>query len=294
MQRQKRQPLLHVFFIGVSMLFVLPFLYVISVSLTSETDIMRYGYQLIPPTIDFSAYQWVFRDVSTIVRAYAVTAFQAGMGTFLGVTVMTLIGYAISRPDYALRRHVSFLVLFTMLFNGGIVPTYVIVTQWFELGNSIWVYIFPLLVNPFFVIIIRTFFAQLPNEIFDSAHMDGAGEIRICFQLALPISTPVIAAVSFLFLQGRWDEWQNALLYIRDSDLYTLQYLLQRILLEIEFLRHMAAQSPEMAQFLGEEELPRESMRYAMAVVAAGPMIFIFPFFQRYFVRGLTVGSLKG
>ena len=294
MQRKRPQPILNVFFIIVSMLFILPFLYVIAASLSSEADIARYGYQLIPRTIDLSAYEWVFRDLSTIARAYVVTAFQAVLGTFLGVTVMTLIAYSISRPDYALRRHVSFLVLFTMLFNGGLVPTYVIVTQWYGLGNTVWVYIFPLIVNPFFVIIIRTFFAQLPREIFDSAHLDGASEIRICMQLALPISTPVIAAVAFLFLQSRWDEWHNALLYIRDRDLYTLQYLLQRILLEAEYLRQMAAQSPEMESLLRDRELPRESLRYAMAIVAAGPMIFVFPFFQRYFVSGLTVGSLKG
>ena len=289
-----RQPLLHLLFIALSLLFVVPFLLIVSVSLSNDQDIADFGYRLIPARIDLSAYTWVFRDLSTVLRAYGVTAFQAVAGTTLGVLAMALAGYVLSRTDYAWRRIVVFVIFFTLVFSGGLVPTYIIVTRWYHLGNTLWVYIFPVLVNAFFVIIIRTFFTQLPEEVFESARIDGAREITICLRVALPMSTPALAAIAFLFFQGRWDEWYNTLLYIRDKELYTLQYLLQRILLEFDYVREIAAQSPEMEFYLQTEEMPLESMRYAMAIVAAGPILLIFPFFQRYFVRGLTVGSLKG
>ena len=177
-----RQPLLHLLFIALSLLFVVPFLLIVSVSLSNDQDIAEFGYRLLPARIDLSAYTWVFRDLSTVLRAYGVTAFQAVAGTTLGVLAMALAGYVLSRTDYAWRRIVMFVIFFTLVFSGGLVPTYIIVTRWYHLGNTLWVYIFPVLVNAFFVIIIRTFFTQLPEEVFESARIDGAREITICLQ----------------------------------------------------------------------------------------------------------------
>jgi putative aldouronate transport system permease protein len=186
-------------------------------------------------------------------------------------------------------------ILFTMLFNGGLVPTYIINTQWYNLGNKVWVYIFPVLANGFFIIIFRTFFTRLPQEVFESAHLDGAGELTIFIRLVVPMSTPVFAAISFLFLQGRWDEWFNCLIYIRNENLYTLQFLLQRIILEVEFIRNIAMEAAGVHwNEIDIASMPTESMRYAMVIIAAGPMLLVFPFFQRYFTEGLTVGSVKG
>ncbi len=278
-----------------SLAFILPLLMIISVSVSSEAAIASFGYRLIPKEIDLTAYRYVLGDLSKIGRAYAVTAFQAVLGTAAGVTIMGLVGYVVSRQSCAFRRPLMFFILFTMLFNGGLVPTYIINTQWSHLGNTVWVYIFPVLANGFFIIIFRTFFSRLPQEIFESAHLDGANELTIFLRLVVPMSTPAFAAISFLFLQGRWDEWFNTLIYIRDENLYTLQFLLQRIILEVEFIRNLAMQAAGV--FWNEVDIasmPTESMRYAMVIIAAGPMLIIFPFFQRYFTEGLTVGSVKG
>ncbi|MBT3273990.1 MAG: carbohydrate ABC transporter permease [Spirochaetales bacterium] len=294
-KRPKYKILIYITLITLSLIFILPLLMIIAVSFTSEADIYTYGYRLIPAKIDTTAYGYVFGDMSKILRAYGVTAFQAFLGTFLGVITMGLAGYVVSRQNCSFRRPLMFFILFTMLFNGGLVPSYIINTQWFGLGNKVWVYIFPVLANGFYIIIFRTFFSRLPQEIFESAHLDGAGELTIFTRLVVPMSTPVFAVVSFLFLLGRWDEWFNCMIYIRDESLYTLQFLLQRIIMEADFIRNMAMD----AQGLHWNEitiasLPTESMRYAMVIIAAGPMLLVFPFFQKYLNEGLTVGSVKG
>ena len=296
MRTQRRYKILiHAILLVSCLAFIVPLLMIISVSFTSEADISTYGYRLIPRNIDFTAYRYVLKDLSKVGRAYGVTAFQAGLGTFLGVLAMGLVGYVVSRKNCGFRRPLMFFILFTMLFNGGLVPTYIINTQWYNLGNKIWVYIFPNLVNGFFIIIFRTFFSRLPQEVFESAHLDGASELSIFFRLVVPMSTPVFAAISFLFLQGRWDEWFNCLIYIRKESLYTLQFLLQRIIMEVEFIRNLALDAAGIQTFeIDIASMPTEGMRYAMVIIAAGPMLFIFPFFQRYFTEGLTVGSVKG
>lgn len=287
--------LIHTILIVMSLTFVIPLLMIISVSFTSESDIAEFGYRLLPRQIDLTAYEYALSDLTQIGRAYAVTAFQAVLGTALGVIIMGLVGYVVSRSNCAFRRPLMFFILFTMLFNGGLVPTYIINTQWYHLGNSIWVYIFPVLANGFFIIIFRTFFSKLPQEVFESAHLDGASELTIFVRLVVPMSTPVFAAISFLFLQGRWDEWFNCLIYIRNENLYTLQYLLQRIILEVEFIRNLALDAAGLQIMdISIADMPTEGMRYAMVIIAAGPMLFVFPFFQRYFTEGLTVGSVKG
>jgi putative aldouronate transport system permease protein len=293
--RQRYKILIHTILILGSLAFILPLLMIISVSFSSEADISAYGYRLIPRSIDLTAYRYVLKDASRIGRAYGVTAFQALLGTFLAVLTMGLVGYVVSRKNCAFRRPLMFFILFTMLFSGGLVPSYIINTQWYHLGNKVWVYIFPVLANGFFIIIFRTFFSQLPHEIFESAHLDGASEITIFLRIVVPMSTPVFAAITFLFLQGRWDEWFNCLIYIRTEQLYTLQFLLQRIIMEVEFIRNLALSAVGAQTYeVDLANIPTESMRYAMVIIAAGPMLFVFPFFQRYFTEGLTVGSVKG
>jgi putative aldouronate transport system permease protein len=287
--------LIHAFLIVFSLSFILPLLMVISVSLTSAEDLATYGYRLIPRNFTLQAYRFALADFSKIGQAYLVTASQSVLGTFLGILVMGFVGYVVSRKNCTFRKSLMFFILFTMLFSGGLIPEYIINTQWYGLGDSFWVYIFPTLANGFFIIIFRTFFSKLPEEIFESAHLDGASELTIFFRLVVPMSTPVFAALSFLFLQGRWDEWFRTLLYIRSEELYTLQYLLQRIILEVQFIRDLAM-SAAGVQFgdFDMSQMPTESLRYAMVIIAAGPMLVIFPFFQKYFTEGLTVGSVKG
>ncbi len=285
---------IHLFFILLSLGFIIPFLLIISASLTNEHVLTTEGFRVIPPYLDFTAYKYVFQNSEDIVRAYGVTAFQAFFGTFLSVLVMSLCAYPLARKDFAFRKGISFFVFFTMLFNGGLIPTYLLVYKYLGLGNSIWVYILPTLCSAFYIIILRTFFQQLPLALIESAKLDGASEIRIFFQIILPLSKPVLATVALLTVLAKWNDWYTSLLYITDPKLYTLQYLLQRILQEVEFLRLMANNLPPGIDLSSMNETPTESLKFAMSIVAAGPMLFVFPFFQKYFAKGLTVGSVKG
>lgn len=282
----------NLFFILFSAAFIIPFLYAISISLTSESVIKAEGYKLIPPSLDFTAYQIVFKNANEIIQAYGVTIFTTLVGTFLSLLIMALCAYPLSRPDFKWRYFLTFFIFFTMIFGGGLIPTYILITQYYGLGDSIWVYIIPSLANAFHIIIFRTFFAGLPFTLIESAKLDGASELKIFFRIILPLSKPVLATIGLFNLLGRWNEWMTALIYIRDANLYTLQFLLQRILMEVEFLNNVAKDLP--IDIIGDIGVPTETVRFAMAIVAAGPMLFIFPFFQKHFAKGLTIGSVKG
>jgi len=282
---------IHLLFIAFSAVFIIPFLYAISISLTSESVIHEHGYKLIPPSLDFTAYLTVFKNTEEIIRAYGVTVFTTVVGTFLSVLVMALCAYPLSRPDFKWRYPLTFFIFFTMLFGGGLIPTYILITQYYGLGNSIWVYILPSLANAFHIIIFRTFFAGLPFSLIESAKLDGASEWKIFLKIILPLSKPAIATIGLFGVLGRWNEWMTALIYIRDESLYTLQFLLQRILMEVEYVNNIADQLP--VDF-GSMDVPTETVRFALAIIAAGPMLFVFPLFQKYFAEGLTIGGVKG
>lgn len=293
MQSKRTVTLIHILFILFSLLFVVPFLLVIAISLSNEQDIISDGYRLIPQTFDLTAYRVVFENSAQMANSYLVTTFQAGFGTLASVFIMSLCAYPLSRATFRWRGPITFFIFFTMLFGGGLIPAYILNTQYLGLGNTVWIYILPSLANAFHIIIFRTFFQGLPTSIIESAKMDGAGEFRIYWQMILPISKPVIATLALLNVLGKWNEWFTALIYIRDTDLYTLQYLLQRILQKVEFIRQIA---DEMPAGVDPEtfKLPTETVRFAMAVIAAGPLLVVFPFFQKYFAKGLTIGSVKG
>ncbi len=294
MKKLNYRVFIHGYFICTSLLFILPFVIVISASFTSEEVLVRDGFSLIPKRLDLTAYQYAFANGTEILRSYMVTAIQAFTGTFIGVLVMSLIAYTLSRKDFAFRKALSFMVFFTLLFNGGLVPTYLLNYKYLKLGNTMWIYILPLMCNAFYIIILRTFFQSLPISLIESAKMDGAKEIRVFFQILLPLSKPVIATVSLLTLLQKWNDWYTSLIYITDKRLYTLQYLLKRILSEAEFLRQMATDAPPGIDISMIEVAPVESLKFAMCIIAAGPMLFVFPFFQKYFAKGLTVGAVKG
>lgn len=202
--------------------------------------------------------------------------------------------YPLSRPNYKYKKIATFFIFFTMLFSGGLIPTYIWITRYLHLGDTIWVYILPCLVNAFHVIVIRSFFQGLPQALMESAKIDGASELQTFFKIVMPLSKPVIATISLLTLLSRWNDWNTALIYIKSSNLYSLQYLLQKILREAEFVKNMAESSPVAGVDLDLSNLPSVTIRFAMCMVAAGPMLIIFPFFQKYFAKGLTVGAVKG
>jgi putative aldouronate transport system permease protein len=285
--------IIYTFFILFSIcFFVIPLGFIVSVSFTNEDSLILNGFKLIPSKIDFTAYEYIFSNPGSLFDAYMVTALQSFLGTLLGLLFMAMCAYSLSRPNFKARNTVSFYLFFTLIFSGGLIPTYILMTQYLNLGNSFWVYMFhPWLVYAFYVIIIRTFFQGLPPSLAESAKVDGAGEIRIFFQIILPISKPVMATVALLTLLDRWNNWFTTFLFISDMKLYTLQFLLQKILLDAQTFQAMMENAPPG---IIAPQIPTESLRYAMCIVAAGPMLFVFPFFQKYFTKGLTVGAVKG
>ncbi len=286
--------LINLYFILSSLLFIIPFVLIISASFTDEQTLLQEGYKLIPAKFSVEAYKYVFRSPQQLLDSYKITIIYSAIATVLGVVVMAMMAYPLSRPNYRYKRIVTFFIFFTMLFSGGLIPTYIWVTRYLHLGDTIWVYILPCLVNAFHIIVIRTFFQGLPPSLVESAKIDGARELQIFFKIVIPLSKPVIATISLLTLLARWNDWNTALIYIKSKELYSLQYLLQKILREAQFVKDMADSTPIAGLDLDLSKLPSETIRFAMCLVAAGPMLIVFPFFQKYFAKGLTVGAVKG
>ena len=280
----------------VAMLFavacIIPFIIVISSSFTNEFALSEYGYQIWPTVFDTTAYEYIFRNPEMILKSYGVTIITTVATTVLGVLFMAMIAYPLSRRNCKFRRPLSFYVFFTMLFSGGLVPSYILMTQYLHLKDNILVLIIPSLINAFYVIMIRTFFQRLPESLFESAKIDGASEFRIFFSIAIPLSVPVLASVAFFTAMGKWNDWYTAMLYINDQDLVPLQYMLYRIQNNLQVL--LSAMTNVSGIVVDPHDLPGNNLIMAMAVVATGPMMFVFPFFQKYFVQGLTVGAVKG
>lgn len=286
--------LINLFFCLSSLLFILPFVLIIAASFTKESSLVSEGYKLIPSEFSLEAYRYVFRSPQQLLDSYKITIIYSVVATFLGVIVMSMLAYPLSRPNYKYKKIVTFFIFFTMLFSGGLVPTYIWMTRYLHMGDTIWVYILPFLVNAFHVIVIGTFFQGLPSALMESAKIDGASELQTFFKIVLPLSKPVIATISLLTLLARWNDWNTALIYIKSTKLYSLQYLLQKILREAEFVKNMAESSPVAGIDFNASNLPSITIRFAMCMVAAGPMLVVFPFFQKYFAKGLTVGAVKG
>lgn len=292
--KKRESILVNVFFILFSLVFIVPFLLVISISISNEQMILNNGYKLIPQMIDFTAYKYVFANPGQIIDSYGTTIFISIAGTVANVLVMSLMAYPLSRETFAYKKFLTFFIFVTMVFNGGLIPTYIWVSQYLHLSNTVWVYILPSLATGFHIIIFRTFFQGLPPSLMESAKIDGCSEIGIFFRIVLPLSKPVFATIALLVLLTKWNDWYTTLIYIRDKQLYTLQFLLQRILREAEFVKSMAADMPTGIDVTALSNTPTETIRFAMCVIAAGPMLVVFPFFQKYFAKGLTVGAVKG
>lgn len=284
------QVALHCIFLVMVLMYIVPFLMVISVSFTDEMSLIVDGYRLWPAKFSTKAYEMIFSDPTQIINSYRTTIIFTTVATALAILIMGVMAYPLSRSNYKHRKFVTILVLFTMLFNAGMVPNYLLIVKYLKLNNTIWVYILPGLVGAYNLIVIRTNYRSLPKELIESAKIDGASEIRICFQIVMPLCKPVLASIGFLFMVNKWNDWMNSMLYITKPQLYSLQYMLQRILNEAAYLKQMA----EAGMLMGGEVFPTESFRYAMALVAAGPVLCIFPFFQKYFAKGMTIGSVKG
>lgn len=282
---------IHLVLILFCLLCILPLVSIVSISLTSEADIYDTGYKLIPVKVDTTAYQLLFKMPDQLLNSYAVTISVTLVGTALGVLVNSLIAYPLSRKEFKYRRAINFFVYFPMLFSGGLIPWYILIMQYLQMKDTFWVLFVPSLASAWNILLLKTYFSKIPVSLFESATMDGANEPRIFLQILLPLSKPSLATVGFMTSLTYWNDWWMALLFIENDKLLPLQYLLQRIMSNIEALQ-VAAQRAGLT--VAQEQIPKENVRMAMCIIAAGPMLFIFQFFQKYFVKGLTVGSIKG
>ena len=283
----------HLFLMFLLLVSIFPFLLLIMSSITEEKTLIQNGYSLFPAKIGFDSYTYMFRSGSSIMRAYGITLLVTVAGTVTGMLMTMLLAYPLSRREFFGRQTLAFIVFFTMLVNGGLVPTYIMYTRSFHLRNTLWALIVPsLLVNAFYVIMMRTYFTtNIPDAVVEAARIDGAGEWRTMFTIVLPMSVPMIATLGLLIGLSYWNDWKNGLYYLTDSKLFSIQNILNRMLQDVQFLKSGAGGSnaSEIAA-----TLPSTGIKMAIAVVGALPVMVIYPFFQRYFIKGITIGAVKG
>lgn len=281
--------LLNILLIALCITCVYPFLLVIATSFNSEAAISSFGYTAIPKEPTLYAYKYLFTNASTLLRAYGVTIFVTVVGTMLHVIVCALYGYAISRREFKFRNFFTFYMFFTMLFSGGTVPWYIVCTKVLHINNTIWALILPSLCSAWNIIILKTFFkSSVPDAIIESARIDGASEIKTFVRIVCPIALPGLATIALFAMLGFWNNYFNAMMLTTKTSLQNLQLYLYNILKSASMMEQGASASGVTLK------LPQESARNAICVISIAPIIFAYPFFQRYFIQGLTIGAVKG
>ncbi len=273
---------------------LLPILLVLVVSFSSDQSIQQKGFSFFPEEWSLKAWQYVLGYGKQLLVSYGVTIWITVASTVIGLIVMSMFSYALSRSCFSLRRQLSFLLLFTMLFSGGQLSQYLVETTIYGLKDSLWALILPG-VSAMHVIIMRTYIqGNVPESVIESAKIDGARESRIFWQIVFPMMKPTLASIGFMKAVGVWNDWQKAYLYISSPSKTPLQLLLIRIEKSIEFLLQNSEQIPAAEYMLLQQNMPQESGRMAILLTALGPIMIAYPFFQKYFVKGLTVGAVKG
>lgn len=288
--------LLNILFVTLAALCVIPFILVVIISFTSEQSLQMNGYKFWPEEWSLDAYRYIFGSGGTgpqIFRAYGITILVTISGTILGLTIMTSFAYALSRKNFAYRKFFTKVIFIPMLFSGGMVASYLVNTRFLGIKNTIFALILPICVSSFHIIILRTFFkTTVPDAIVESAKIDGASEMTVFTRIVLPISLPAIATIGLFLTLGFWNDWFNAMLYIDKNALVPLQYLLIRIEGTMEFLTNNAAMLGTDG-IAASQNLPKDTAKMAIVVITTLPIVFAYPFFQKYFVSGLTVGAVK-
>ena len=276
-----------------SLLSLIPFVFVIIISLTDEESLAMNGYRFIPEKWSLHAYQYIIDAGESIIRSYGVTILVTVVGTLLGLFLIGTYSYALSRRTYAFRSFFTKVITVPMLFSGGMIANYLIVTKVLMLKNSVWALILPLAMNSFNIIVMRTFFKiSIPDSVVESAKIDGASEWRLFFKIVIPMALPGLATIGLFLTLGYWNDWFNAMMYIDNQDWIPLQYLLIKIESSIDFLaNNKAMMGVEGIQ--AAANMPKETIKMAIVVISTLPIIFAYPFFQRYFVNGLTIGAVK-
>ena len=274
-----------------SLICLLPFLLVISGSFSDQQSIQLHGYQLLPQNFSLDAYKMLFRIPEELLRAYGVTIFVTAAGTFFGLLLTSMAAFVLANKDFRYRYQVSFFFYFTSIFGGGLVPWYIFNTKYLHFHNNILSLIIPTVINVTYLLILKSYMMNIPQELYESARLDGAGDWIIYCQVAMPLCKAGLATVGLFIALNYWNDWYNAMLFLDEGrkDLYPLQYFLNNILTKAQALNAAAARSGIPAS-----DVPSEPMKLAMTVVATGPIVLLYPFLQKYFVKGVTIGAVKG
>ena len=276
-----------------SLVCIFPIVLLFMSSITSESSLLENGYSLIPKEIGFDAYRYLWFSRGQILRAYIMTIVTTAIGTAISITITTLLAYPLSRKNLPGRNLIAFFIFFTMLFNGGMIPSYMMWTQMFHIKDTFLALILPsLLLNGFAVIMMRTYFTtNIPENIVEAAMIDGASEFKILIHIVLPISKPILSTVGLMTALAYWNDWLNGLYYLtKRTDLYTIQNLLNRLISSADFISNNQANSMIAANI----QVPSVGVRMAIAVIAIIPILLIYPFFQKGFVKGIVIGGVKG
>lgn len=269
---------------------IFPILIILSGSLSDETDLVLHGHNIWPRKFSAEGYKFVLSKAPALGKAYINTILVTVIGTTLGLLCITMAGYVLARKDFRYRMRVSLLIYFTSIFGGGLIPWFMVLTNVLHMRNSYMARIFPALMSPYLIFLMRTFIqSNVPSEMIEAAKIDGANDFRIYRSVILPVLIPGMATVGLFLALGYWNEWYNTSIFITDKKKWSLQYYLYTMLNAAKMAKEMAAQSGVRAA-----DIPAESTKMAMVVVTTGPIIFLYPFVQRYFVKGLTIGSVKG
>ncbi len=286
-----QQIIMNVFMIVLVLCCILPFWLMVSASLTEEATLVRDGYRFIPDKFSLETYTYLFKSSNIILKGYLMTIMVTVIGTLCNIVMTILFAYPLSRPDLPYRGILSFFLFFTMLFNGGLVPTYMMYANTFHIKNTIWALIVPsLMMNAFYVIMMRSFFtANIPDSLIEAAKLDGGKERQILTKIVLPLSKPMMVTLVLMVGLGYWNDWMNGLYYVTDQNLFTIQMILNSMIKNIEFMTRNANLFGGQAM-----KIPAVGIRMGIAVIAVFPIMVIYPFLQKYFVKGIVIGGVKG
>lgn len=278
----------------VALLVVLPLALIVVVSFSSEASIGQAGYTFFPIEFSLEGYRSLFQMGDQLVRSYLITIFYAVAGTALSMMATAMFAYVLSVKRFWINRPLTWFLFFTMLFGGGLIPSYIVNVRYLNLDDTVWIFLLPGLVGTYNVIVLRTFIkTTIPDSLFDAARIDGAGHFTIFFKIVLPLSKAGLATISLFTLVGKWNDWFTGMLYINDPNLVPLQTLLTKLQNSIEYLKQNSSlmNTPDGMQLA--RQAPAESLRMACTIVVILPILFAYPFFQKYFVSGMTMGSIK-
>ncbi|HHV09175.1 MAG TPA: carbohydrate ABC transporter permease [Clostridiales bacterium] len=280
----------HIVLIIMSFLAIMPFVLLLIASFTDDKVALLQGYSYLPKKLSLAAYGYIWNEAQTILRAYGITITITVIGTLVGMMITTMLAFMLSREGLPGRKVLNFLLIFTMLFNGGLVPQYILYSSTFHIKDTLFALIVPnLLMNAFNVILVKNYFQySLPTELFEAARIDGASEFTVFKIIALPLSKPILATVGMMTAISYWNDWQNGMYYLNNTKLFSIQSILNAINNSVQFLATNSIEGVRM------DEIPSTTVRMAICVVGVIPIIIAYPFFQKYFVKGITMGAVKG